>query len=181
MATRQTTFPYIPGLLSFREIPVLLDAIARLRSRPQLLVVDGHGIAHPRRFGIASHLGVVADVPTIGCAKSRLTGKHEEPGPLPGDCSPLLSRDGELIGRVVRTKARTRPLFVSIGHKIGLETAVEIVLRCLRGYRLPEPTRLADRLSKRPAGPESAGRPGFYLTRASTERNSSVPARFTIS
>jgi deoxyribonuclease V len=150
VATRQTAFPYIPGLLSFREIPALLDALAKLRSRPGLLVVDGHGLAHPRRFGIASHLGMVTGIPAIGCAKSRLTGTYEEPGPLAGDWSPLLDRRREVIGRVVRTKARTRPLFVSVGHRVSLETAVEIVLRCGRGYRLPEPTRLADRLSKRP-------------------------------
>ncbi len=150
-ATRETTFPYIPGLLSFREIPALLDALAKLRTRPELLLVDGHGIAHPRRIGIASHLGVVTGIPSIGCAKSRLTGTYVEPGPIAGDCSPLFDRHGETIGRVVRTKARTRPLFISSGHKVGLETAVDIVMRCLRGYRLPEPARLADRLTKQPA------------------------------
>jgi deoxyribonuclease V len=147
VATRDEAFPYIPGLLSFREVPVVLDALANLRIRPDLLIADGQGYAHPRRFGLASHLGVFIDLPTIGCAKSRLIGHFEEPGPAPGDTSPLLDR-GETIGAVVRTKARTRPLFVSIGHKIDLETAVKIVLSCVRGYRLPEPTRAADQLSR---------------------------------
>ena len=146
-ATRESVFPYVPGLLSFREAPIVLDAFARLRTRPDLLMCDGQGIAHPRRLGLASHLGVYLDIPSIGCAKSRLTGKYEEPGPRTGDRSPLTSR-GETIGMVVRTKPRTNPLFVSIGNKIDLSTAVEIVLACLRGYRLPEPTRVADKLSR---------------------------------
>lgn len=139
-------FPYVPGLLSFREIPLVLDALARLERRPDLLMVDGQGIAHPRRLGIASHLGVYLAMPAIGCAKSRLVGSYEEPGPLPGDRSPLVHRK-ETIGAVLRTKVRTRPLFISAGHNVDLETAVALVLRCLRGYRLPEPTRLADRLA----------------------------------
>lgn len=146
-AARESVFPYVPGLLSFREAPIVLDAFARLRIRPDLLMCDGQGIAHPRRLGLASHLGVYLDIPSIGCAKSRLTGKYEEPGPRMGDRSPLMSRD-ETIGMVVRTKPRTNPLFVSIGNKIDLPTAVEIVLACLRGYRLPEPTRIADKLSR---------------------------------
>ncbi|HEX6818211.1 MAG TPA: deoxyribonuclease V [Ktedonobacterales bacterium] len=146
-AARESVFPYVPGLLSFREAPIVLDAFARLRTRPDLLMCDGQGIAHPRRLGLASHLGVYLDIPSIGCAKSRLTGKYEEPGPRMGDRSPLMSRD-ETIGMVVRTKPRTNPLFVSIGNKIDLPTAVEIVLACLRGYRLPEPTRIADKLSR---------------------------------
>lgn len=145
-ASRESVFPYVPGLLSFREAPVVLDAFARLRMRPDLLICDGQGIAHPRRLGLASHLGVYLDMPSIGCAKSRLTGNYEEPGPQTGDTSPLTSR-GETIGMVVRTKPRTRPLFVSIGHKIDLPTSVDIILACLRGYRLPEPTRLADKLT----------------------------------
>lgn len=140
-----SVFPYVPGLLSFREIPLVLDALGRL-PRPDLLLVDGHGYAHPRRLGIASHLGVYLDIPSIGCAKSRLVGTYEEPGPKPGDCTPLRHR-GEIIGAVVRSKLRSRPLFISCGHRIELDTAVEIVLRCLRGYRLPEPTRLADKLA----------------------------------
>jgi deoxyribonuclease V len=147
VASRETVFPYVPGLLSFREAPQVLDALAKLRTRPDLLIFDGQGIAHPRRLGLAAHLGVYLDMPSIGCAKSRLTGRYVEPGPNPGDRSPLLDH-GEVIGTVLRTKPRTNPLFVSVGHKIDLETAVEVVLRSVRGYRLPEPTRLADRLSK---------------------------------
>lgn len=146
-ATRDSVFPYVPGLLSFREGPVVVDAFAKLRTRPDLLMFDGQGYAHPRRFGLASHLGVYLDMPSIGCAKSRLTGRYDEPGQALGDRSPLLS-GGEVIGMVVRTKPRTNPLFVSVGHKIDLETAVEMVLRCLRGYRMPEPTRLADKLTR---------------------------------
>ena len=147
VASRETVFPYVPGLLSFREAPAVLDALAKLRTRPDLLIFDGQGYAHPRRLGLAAHLGVYLDMPSIGCAKSRLIGRYDEPGPNPGDRSPLVDR-GEVIGAVLRTKPRTNPLFISIGHKIDLDTAVAVVLRCLRGYRLPEPTRLADRLSK---------------------------------
>ena len=146
-ATRETPFPYIPGLLAFREGPVALAAYERLTIQPDLLLFDAHGYAHPRRMGLASHLGAYLDRPSIGCAKSRLTGKHEEPGPEPGAWSPLVSR-GEEIGRVVRTKAGVKPIFVSVGYRITLPLAVEVVLRCTRGYRLPEPTRIADRLTK---------------------------------
>jgi deoxyribonuclease V len=146
VAARESVFPYVPGLLSFREGPVVLDALAKLTVQPDLLIFDGQGYAHPRRFGLASHLGVYLDRPSIGCAKSRLIGSYNEPGPEPGDQTPLLDR-GEGIGAVLRTKARTKPLFISVGHKIDLETAVEVVLRCLRSYRLPEPTRLAHNLA----------------------------------
>lgn len=146
VSNRSSVFPYVPGLLSFREIPLVLDALARLERQPDMLLVDGQGYAHPRRFGIASHLGVYLDMPAIGCAKSRLVGTYEEPGPLPGDRSPLVHRK-EIIGTVLRTKVRTRPLFISAGHKVDLDTAVALVLQCLRGYRLPEPTRLADKLA----------------------------------
>ncbi len=146
-AVRETTFPYVPGLLSFREIPAVLDALAMLSTQPDVLICDGQGIAHPRRLGLASHLGVYLDRPTVGCAKSRLTGRYIEPGEHAGDFTPLTDR-GELIGVVLRTKPRTKPLFVSVGHKMDLETAVALVLRCGRGYRLPEPTRLADKLTK---------------------------------
>jgi deoxyribonuclease V len=139
-------FPYVPGLLSFREAPAVLDAMTKLRISPDLLMFDGQGIAHPRRFGIASHLGVYLDKPSIGCAKSRLTGGYEEPGPSPGDMSPLTYR-GETLGMALRTKPRTNPLFISIGYKIDLETAVRVVQDCLRGYRLPEPTRAAHNLA----------------------------------
>ena len=150
-ATKEAPFPYIPGLLAFREGPVALAAYERLTIQPDLLIFDAHGYAHPRRMGLACHLGVYLDRPSIGCAKSRLVGKYEEPGPEPGAWSPLMSR-GEEIGRVVRTKARTRPIFVSVGYRITLPLAVEVVLRCGRGYRLPEPTRIADKLTKAGAG-----------------------------
>lgn len=146
-ATKEAPFPYIPGLLAFREGPVALAAYERLTIQPDVLIFDAHGYAHPRRMGLASHLGIYLDRPSIGCAKSRLTGKYEEPGPEPGAWSPLVAR-GEEIGRVVRTKTRTRPIFVSVGYRITLSLAVEVVLRCVRGYRLPEPTRIADKLSK---------------------------------
>jgi deoxyribonuclease V len=146
-AIRTTDFPYVPGLLSFREIPTILEAFQLLPSLPDLLMVDGQGIAHPRRMGIAAHLGVLLDLPAIGVAKSRLTGTYDEPGPRKGDQSPLFDRS-ERIGTVLRSKDGTLPLFISPGHRIGHEAAVERVMRCLTRYRLPEPTRLADKLSK---------------------------------
>lgn len=146
-ATREVTFPYIPGLLSFREGPVVLAAFERLRTQPDLLIFDGQGYAHPRRLGLARHMGSYLNWPSIGCAKSRLTGRYDEPGPELGAWSPLMSGREE-IGRVVRTKVRVKPLFVSVGYRITLPLAVEVVLRCTRGYRLPEPTRIADRLTK---------------------------------
>jgi deoxyribonuclease V len=147
VATRPISFPYVPGLLSFREAPVVLDAISSLRARPDLLMCDGQGYAHSRRLGLASHLGVYLDMPSIGCAKSRLIGSYDEPGPSKGSFSPLTDH-GETIGMVLRSKTGTRPLFISIGHMIDLATAVKLVNQCLRGFRLPEPTRLADKLSK---------------------------------
>jgi deoxyribonuclease V len=146
-ATREVTFPYIPGLLSFREGPVVLAAFERLRIQPDLLMFDGQGYAHPRRLGLARHMGAYLDRPSIGCAKSRLTGRYDEPGLEPGAWSPLMSGREE-IGRVVRTKARVKPVFVSVGYRITLPLAVEVVLHCTRGYRLPEPTRIADKLTK---------------------------------
>jgi deoxyribonuclease V len=138
-----TRFPYVPGLLSFRELPALLAAFARLRTRPDAILCDGQGIAHPRRFGLACHLGVLLDLPTIGCAKSRLTGEHDEPGQHRGDHVPL--RDGrEVIGTVLRTRDRVRPLFISVGHRMTQRDAETLVLHCGDGYRLPEPTRQAD-------------------------------------
>lgn len=145
-ATNSNPFPYVPGLLSFREAPAVLDALAKLRTQPDVLIFDRQGIAHPRRLGIAAHLGVLLDRPSIGCAKSRLTGSFTAPGPNQGDQSPLMYH-GEQLGVVLRSKPRTNPLFISVGHKISLDMAVEVVLRCLRGYRLPEPTRIADRLA----------------------------------
>lgn len=141
-AKAKGTYPYIPGLLSFREIPVLLEALAQLQTHPDVFFVDGQGIAHPRRMGIAAHLGLILDMPTVGVGKSRLTGTFAEVGPEAEAMTPLLD-DDEQIGMVVRTKARSNPLFLSIGHRINLTAAVRLVQSSLRGYRLPEPTRLA--------------------------------------
>lgn len=136
-------FPYVPGLLSFREIPLLLPAFERLRSRPDLLVVDGQGIAHPRRLGLASHLGLLFDVPAMGCAKSRLTGRIEgELGAARGAAAALLDR-GELVGHAVRTRTGTNPVYVSTGHRVDAAAAVRWALDLAVRYRLPEPTRLA--------------------------------------
>jgi deoxyribonuclease V len=141
--------PYIPGLLSFREAPCVLGAFALLHQRPQLVMVDGAGIAHPRRLGIASHLGLWLDLPTIGCAKSLLSGRYSASALSEdaGSWVPLIDK-GETIGAVVRTRTRVNPLFISLGHRISLATSIDYVLQCGRGYRLPEPTRLADKLSK---------------------------------
>ena len=141
-------FPYVPGFLALREAPPVMAALAKLPQRPDLLMVDGHGVAHPRRFGIASYLGVTLDVPTIGVAKSRLVGEHEAPGPEVGAWTLLVDK-GEIIGAVLRTKAGVKPLYISVGHRIDLATAVRLTLAATRGHRLPEPTRLADQLSKR--------------------------------
>ena len=145
-AEAEVAFPYVPGLLSFRETPVVLAAFAQLRVRPDLLMLDGQGIAHPRRFGIACHVGLLTDTPAIGVAKSVLTGKYENLGENPGDTAPLLYR-GEPIGVALRAKRRTNPLIVSLGHKIDLPTALFFVQSCLRGYRLPETTRRAHLLA----------------------------------
>jgi deoxyribonuclease V len=135
-------FPYVPGLLSFREVPLILSACGGLDVAPDLFIADGQGIAHPRRLGLASHLGLFLDIPTIGCAKSILCGCHEGLGEEPGDCVPLC--DGsEVIGAVLRTKRGVKPVYVSVGHRVALDTAVDWTLACCRGYRLPEPTRLA--------------------------------------
>lgn len=140
-------FPYIPGLLSFREIPVILKALHALPEVPDLLMVDGHGIAHPRRLGIAAHLGVLVGIPSIGVAKSRLIGSYQEPGIMKGDQSLLLHRQ-ERIGTVLRSKNHTKPLFISPGHLMDHSSSVALTLQCLTRYRLPEPTRIADKLSK---------------------------------
>jgi deoxyribonuclease V len=141
-AEQETRFPYIPGLLSFREAPVCLKAVEKLTSQPDLFMIDGQGVAHPRRLGLASHLGLFFDTPTIGCAKSRLVGTYEEPGPEKGAYS-LLYDGQEVIGAVVRTRSRVKPIFVSIGHKCTLEDAIHVTLACTTRYRIPEPTRLA--------------------------------------
>lgn len=138
---------YIPGLLSFREAPCVLGAFAQLRQQPDLVMVDGQGIAHPRRLGIASHLGLWLDLPTIGCAKSILTGHHASLSEEAGAWVPLLDK-GETIGAVVRTRTGVKPMIISLGHRISLETSLHYVLACCKGYRLPEPTRQADKLSK---------------------------------
>lgn len=135
-------FPYVPGLLSFREAPACLDAIKKLQTRPDLFIIDGQGIAHPRRLGLASHLGLWLDCPTIGCAKSRLCGSYEMPKNQKGDWTPLML-DSQTIGAVVRTKVNTKPLFVSVGHRCLLEEAIDWTLRLVCRFRLPEPTRQA--------------------------------------
>ena len=148
-AARKVTFPYIPGLLSFREAPVCIAAVEKLQNQPDLFIIDGQGIAHPRRLGLAAHLGLFLDQPTIGCAKSRLTGTYEEPPPEKGAYCLLKNEKGkqntqsEIIGAVVRTRTNVKPVFVSVGHRCLLEDAVRVVLDCAVKYRLPEPTRLA--------------------------------------
>ena len=142
IAQGKLDFPYIPGLLSFRESPLTLTACERLSTTPDLILVDGQGIAHPRRLGLASHLGLFLNTPTIGCAKSPLCGKHKEPGEKPGSYAEIV--DGsETVGVALRTKIGTKPVYVSIGHRVNLQTAIYWVLECCRGYRIPEPTRLA--------------------------------------
>jgi deoxyribonuclease V len=146
LARCPTTFPYIPGLLSFREIPAILEALAQLRTLPDLLLCDGQGLAHPRRFGLACHLGVLTDLASIGVAKSLLTGRHAPVGAARGDWQPLLDK-GEVVGAALRTRQGAKPLFVSTGHRLSLETAIEYTLQCVGKYRLPETTRQAHRLA----------------------------------
>ncbi len=147
-AQAETKFPYIPGLLSFREIPPLLKVWQKLKNKPDVLICDGHGIAHPRRLGIASHLGLLLDVPTLGCGKSVLVGKYDEPALERGSWSPMIHKD-EVVGAALRTKNRVKPVYISPGHRMDLETAIEIALACDGGYRLPEPTRRAHLLVNR--------------------------------
>ena len=139
-------FPYVPGLLSFRETPVAVKALEKLENAPDLILCDGQGIAHPRRFGIACHIGLITGVPSIGVAKSLLVGKYGTLGETRGSIAPLVYRNEE-VGVVLRTKDNIQPVYVSVGHKISLETAVQYVLQCTPKYRLPETTRLADRLA----------------------------------
>ncbi len=143
MARRKLRFPYVPGLLSFRECPILLAAFARLKTEPDLILIDGHGLAHPRRFGIACHIGILFDKPTIGCAKSRLVGEHEEPGVRAGSTTPL-TLDGERLGVVLRTRDRVKPIYVTTGHRVSLASALGLVKQCVDGFRIPKPTREAD-------------------------------------
>ncbi len=139
----KVTFPYIPGLLSFREIPGLMKCLEKLKVRPDLIMVDGQGIAHPRRLGIATHLGILSGIPTVGCAKSVLFGVHSEPRVV-GDASPLADPvTRETLGYVYKSKEKSNPLFISPGHKVSVSDALNVVTGCLKGYRLPEPTRLA--------------------------------------
>ena len=146
IARRPTTFPYIPGLLSFRELPAVLAALEQISTIPDLILCDGQGIAHPRRFGIACHLGLITNMPTIGVAKSLLVGKHEEVPATKGSWQPLQHRC-EIIGAVLRTRPGTKPLYISTGHRVSLPTAIDYVLRCTPKYRLPETTRIADKLA----------------------------------
>ncbi|MBS3785010.1 MAG: deoxyribonuclease V [Anaerolineae bacterium] len=145
-AERPATFPYVPGLLAFREGPIVLEAIEQLTVQPDVLIFDAHGLAHPRRMGLATHLGVLLDHPSVGCAKSRLCGEYDEPGEEKGSWTPLRAGT-EVIGAVVRTRDGVRPVFVSIGHRVDLETAVSLVLDCAPRYRLPETTRWAHRVA----------------------------------
>jgi deoxyribonuclease V len=138
----QIDFPYVPGLLTFREAPLILQAFAQLTHTPDLIIVDGQGIAHPRRLGIAAHLGLFFDIPTIGCGKSRLCGTYVEPASAAGNFEELTD-NGESIGVVLRTKNNVKPLFISVGNKISIEDAIYWIMRCCRGYRLPEPIRFA--------------------------------------
>jgi deoxyribonuclease V len=146
VATRPIDYPYVPGLLSFREAPAVLDAFEKLTFAPDLLIFDGHGIAHPRRIGIASHIGLVVDLPSIGCAKRRLRGHYEAPGRERGSFT-YLTHKGETVGAVVRTRTDVKPVFVSIGHRVDLPTAIHYVLACGGGYKLPETTRWAHKIA----------------------------------
>lgn len=141
-----TAFPYVPGFLSFREVPAVLDALEKIDPMPDLILCDGQGLAHPRRFGLACHLGVVTSIATIGVAKTRFIGEHSEVGFDRGSWQPLL-HEGEIVGAALRTQAGVKPIYVSIGHKVSLTDAIEYVLRCAPKYRLPETTRSADRLT----------------------------------
>lgn len=154
-------FPYVPGLLSFREIPSVAGALEKVETAADALILDAQGLAHPRRMGLASHLGLFLDVPTVGCAKRLLVGRYEEPGEEKGSATDLVHR-GEVVGRVVRTRSRVSPVFVSVGNGIGLESAVELVLACCTKYRLPETTRRAhDAANRLRRGEDSGGAIGL--------------------
>lgn len=160
-ATMPTPFPYVPGLLSFREGPVLVEAFSQLRHTPDVFLFDGQGIAHPRRMGIAAHMGLLLDRPSVGCGKTRLCGYYDEPGLEKGAYTPLRDKvratpklpgaDDEIIGMVVRTRANVSPVFISPGHRADIETSVALTMRCTTRYRLPEPIRLAHQAAGRPA------------------------------
>lgn len=168
-AEDKLTFPYIPGFLSFREAPLILAAYQKLSTSPDLILVDGHGIAHPRRLGLASHLGLLLDVPTIGCAKSRLCGSHQTPADEAGAYTELTD-NGEIIGAVLRTKSGAKPIYVSIGHRVDLPTAVYWATVCCHGYRLPEPSRLAHL---------AAGGKPIITTKTRTDHNMRASNRIT--
>lgn len=142
------TIPYIPGLLAFREGPLVEAALRNLKSEPDLLLFDGQGIAHPRGLGIAAQVGVLLDRPTIGIGKTRLFGRAEDPGPEPGSRTPLLHPDGRLLGALLRTRRGCKPVYVTPGHRVSPDAAADLAMNCVRGHRLPEPVHLADRLSK---------------------------------
>ena len=144
-----TCFPYVPGLLSFRELPAVLEAMEKIRGLPDLLLCDGQGYAHPRRLGIASHLGLLTDIPAIGVGKTRLLGSHEAVADVRGAWQPLMDK-GEIIGAVLRTRQGVKPIYISIGHRLSLATAVEFVMACTTRYKLPETTRLAHRYASHP-------------------------------
>jgi deoxyribonuclease V len=152
VARRPTAFPYVPGLLSFREVPAVLDALAALQTTPQLLLCDGHGFAHPRRFGLACHLGWLLDTPCIGVGKSRLIGSFADPEQRRGAATPML--DGDVIGAALRSRVGVKPVFVSIGHRVALDSAVALAMACVGRYRLPKTTRQAHRLASRRGAPE---------------------------
>ncbi|HXH05833.1 MAG TPA: deoxyribonuclease V [Vicinamibacterales bacterium] len=147
-ADAPATFPYIPGLFTFREVPPLLRALERLETTPDAMLFDGHGLAHPRRFGLACHAGVLLDVPSVGCAKSLLVGEHAPPGPRRGDAADIV-HEGDIVGAAVRTRPGVAPVYVSIGHRVDLASAVRLVLATARRYRMPEPLRLAHQATTR--------------------------------
>ena len=152
VALQPARFLYIPGLLSFREGPVILKALSRLKAAPDVLMFDGQGIAHPRRFGLACHIGLLTGIPAIGCAKTKLIGDYREPHRARGSTSDLIE-EGDTIGAVVRTRTGVKPVFVSIGHRMDLDTCIRVVLKSCRGFRLPEPLRKADHLSRKELTP----------------------------
>lgn len=144
----ETRFPYVPGYLAFREVPALVKVWEQMDRKPDVLVVDGHGIAHPRRMGIAAHFGAITDQPSMGCAKKILFGKYEEPASEPGSYSPIIDKQ-DVIGYTFRSKVKTAPVYVSPGHLLGLNNSLEIIKQCVGKYRIPEPTRLAHELVNR--------------------------------
>jgi len=147
LSTQDVTFPYVPGFLSFREVPSLLSALESIEETPDVLLCDAQGIAHQRRMGLAAHVGLLVDTPVLGCAKSVLVGSFSPPGARRGSYSHMFDKEGEIIGAAVRTRDRVKPVYVSIGNRIDLETAIDVVLRCSTKYRIPRPLRLAHQLS----------------------------------